>query len=424
MTRRTAARLAWSLWGLSLALAAGGVLVGAYGGVYRRSAQIPAVLADLHSSVGSDLVFALWILVFTTMGALVAARRWRNPVGWLLLAEGLVWDVQLFAQGYAAAALFTHPGTLPGGELVLWVIGWWLYIAANFLVFFLVLLLPTGRLRSRRWRWTGWLGACCIVLIAPTLLARRALYPDLPAITNPVGLLPPSPVLDLLDHLAEDVLLPLLGAAAVASLVLRFRAARGVERQQLKWLAYAAVLLLVVGGGGTYLAQWLGASDYVVSFFQVAPLGAIPVAVAVAMLRYRLYDIDRLINRTLVYGLVTATLGLGYAGGVLGLGQLFGGVSQQPPSWAIAGTTLAMAALFQPLRRRIQNGVDRRFNRRRYDAAKTIEAFSARLRQQIDLDTLSAELLAVVDQTIEPTRASLWLRPSAQPPKSQAAQAQ
>jgi hypothetical protein len=424
MTGRTAARLAWSLWALSFALAAGGVLVGAYGGVYSRSAQIPAVLEDLHSSVGSDLVFALWILVFTTMGALVAARRWRNPVGWLLLAEGLVWDLQLFAQGYAAAALFTHRGTLPAGELVLWVIGWWLYVAANFLVFFLVLLLPTGRLRSRRWRWAAWLGACCIVLVVPSLLARRALYPDLPAITNPVGLLPPSPLVDLLDHLAEDVLLPLLGAAAVTSLVLRFRTARSVERQQLKWLAYAAMLLLAGGLGGVYLAQWLGASGYVVSFFQVAPLGAIPVAVAVAVLRYRLYDIDRIINRTLVYGLLTATLGLGYAGGVLGLGQLFGGVSQQPPSWAIAATTLAMAALFQPLRRRIQNGVDRRFNRRRYDAAKTIEAFSARLRQEIDLDTLSAELLAVVDQTMEPTRASLWLRPSAQPPKSQAARAQ
>jgi hypothetical protein len=424
MTGRTAARAAWSLWGLSLALAAGGVLVGAYGGVYGHSAQIPAVLADLHSSLGSDLIFVLWILVFTTMGALVAARRWRNPVGWLLLAEGLVWDVQLFAQGYAAAALFTHPGSLPAGKLALWVIDWWLYLAAYLLLSFLVLLLPTGRLRSRRWRWAGWVGAGCVVLVVPSLLARRPLRPDLPAITNPVGLLPPSPLLDLLDHFAEDVLLPLLGVAAVASLVLRFRTARGVERQQLKWLAYAAVLVLALGLGGAYLTRRLGASEYLVSFFQVAPLGVIPVAIAVAMLRHRLYDIDRIINRSLVYGLVTAILGLAYAGGVLGLGQLFGGVSQQPPSWVIAGTTLAVAALFQPLRRRVQNGVDRRFNRRKYDAANTIETFSARLRQQIDLDTLSAELLAVVNQTMEPTMLSLWLRPSAQPSKGQAARAQ
>jgi hypothetical protein len=142
------------------------------------------------------------------------------------------------------------------------------------------------------------------------------------------------------------------------------------------------------------------------------------------MLRHRLFDIDRLINRTLVYGLLTATLGLGYAGGVLALGQLFGRVGEHPPSWAIAGATLAVAALVRPARRRIQQMVDRRFNRRKYDAARTIAAFSARLRQEIDLDTLTAELLAVVDQTMQPTQVSLWLRPSAQPPKGQAARAQ
>jgi hypothetical protein len=162
----------------------------------------------------------------------------------------------------------------------------------------------------------------------------------------------------------------------------------------------------------------------VVSLLQVAALGAIPVAIAVAMLRYRLYDIDRIINRTLVYGLLTATLGLAYAGGVLTLGQLFGGVGEHPPSWAIAGVTLTAAALVRPARRRIQDTVDRRFNRRKYDAAKTIQAFSARLRQQIDLDTLTAELLAVVDQTMQPTQVSLWLRPSAQPSKGEAARTQ
>jgi hypothetical protein len=183
MTSRTAARAAWSLWGLSLALAAGGVLVGVYGGAYRRSGQIPAVLGDLHKSMRDDLSFAVWILTFTTLGALVAARRWRNPVGWLLLAEGLAWDVQLVGEDYAAA-LFTRPGALPGGELALWVIDWWLYIAAYLLLFFLLLLLPTGRLPSRRWRWAGWLGVGCVVLIVPSLLARRPLRPELPAITN------------------------------------------------------------------------------------------------------------------------------------------------------------------------------------------------------------------------------------------------
>ena len=134
-------------------------------------------------------------------------------------------------------------------------------------------------------------------------------------------------------------------------------------------------------------------------------------AAGIAILRYRLYDIDRIINRTLVYGLLTAVLGLGYAGAVLVLGQLFGGVTEDPPSWAVAGATLAVAALFQPARRRIQQAVDRRFNRRNYNAAKTIERFSTRLREEVDLDTLSAELLGVVDQTMQPTKASLWLRP-------------
>jgi hypothetical protein len=423
MTRRTAARLAWSLWALSVALAASGVLVAVHGGAYSRSGQVPDVLTDLHASLRDDLSFAVWVLAFTSLGALVAARRWRNPVGWLLLAEGLVWDLQLVAENYAAAALFTDPGTLPAGELVLWVIDWWLYLAAYLLLFFLLLLLPTGRLPSRRWRWTGWLAVGGGLLVVPALLARRPLRPELPAITNPVGLLPPGPVLDLLDRVGKEVLFPLLGVAAVASLLLRLRTARGTERQQLKWLAYAAVLVLM-GLLAADLAQRLGASSYVVSFLQVVPLVAIPVAIAVAMLRYRLYDIDRLINRTLVYGLLTATLGLAYAGGVLVLGQLFGGVSEDPPSWAIAGATLAVAAVFQPARRQIQQMVDRRFNRRKYDAAKTIEAFSARLRQQIDLDTLSAELLAVVDQTMQPTRVSLWLRPSAPPSKGEAARTQ
>ena len=146
------------------------------------------------------------------------------------------------------------------------------------------------------------------------------------------------------------------------------------------------------------------------------PIVFLPVAAGIAILRYRLYDIDRLINRTLVYGLLTAILGLVYAGAVLILGQVFGGIGEEPPSWAVAGATLAVAALFQPARRRIQAVVDRRFNRRKYNAAKTIEAFSARLRDEIDLDTLSAELLAVVDQTMQPTMASLWLRPSAPGP--------
>ena len=196
--------------------------------------------------------------------------------------------------------------------------------------------------------------------------------------------------------------------AACASLVLRFRRARGAERQQLKWFAYAATLMVIssIVGGMLYPAGGdVGAA---------ITIALLPVAAGIAILRYRLYDIDRLISRTLVYGLLTAILGLTYVGGVLVLGQVFGGVGGGPPSWAVAGATLAVAALFQPARRRIQAVVDRRFNRRKYNAARTVEAFSLRLRDQVDLDALSTELLAVVDQTIQPTRASLWLRPANQ----------
>jgi hypothetical protein len=193
------------------------------------------------------------------------------------------------------------------------------------------------------------------------------------------------------------------------SLILRFRRSRGAERQQLKWFAYVVGLAAANVVIPLYLiADWLGVVSGVLHWLL---LMSIPGAIGLAILRYRLYDIDRIISRTLTYGLLTALLGLVYATLVLSLGQLFGGISAQPPSWAIAGATLAVAALFQPLRRRIQQAVDRRFNRRRYDMTQTIEAFGVRLREQVDLDTLAGELLAVTDKTMQPTTVSLWLRP-------------
>ncbi len=199
---------------------------------------------------------------------------------------------------------------------------------------------------------------------------------------------------------------------------MRFRRAQGIERQQLKWFTYAAVL--VVGSWAFFtlvgLYDWVTKSVW--AAFATVSFWSIPAAIGIAILRYRLYDIDRLINRTLVYGLVTTVLAAVYAGTVLVLGQVFGGIGDNPPSWAVAGATLAVAALFQPARRRIQAMVDRRFSRRRYDQALTIEAFSVRLRDELDLDALSAELLAVVDQTMQPSTASLWLRPSGRFPPS------
>jgi hypothetical protein len=197
-------------------------------------------------------------------------------------------------------------------------------------------------------------------------------------------------------------------------LLVRWRRARGVERQQLKWLAYAAAMLVVVTVLGGFLPHGL----YGVVSTSMTLL--FPLATGIAVVRYRLYDIDRLINRTLVYGGLTAILGLGYAGVVLVLGEVFGGVGAEPPSWVVAGATLAVAALFQPARRRIQTVVDRRFNRRKYNAARTIETFSARLRDQVDLDTLAGELLAVTDKTMQPTTVSLWIRPPDEVPKAYA----
>jgi hypothetical protein len=242
-----------------------------------------------------------------------------------------------------------------------------------------------------------------LVALQPTIRLQNEDY----AVRNPIGL---AGVPDPEEGVLGAVLLGLLfgcRAAAVASVGLRFRRSPGGG-------APAAQVVHQRGGAAGRVLPAMGipppgggVTDVVFGL----TIALVPVAAGIAILRYRLYDIDRIINRTLVYGLLTALLGAVYAGAVLLLGQLFGGMGTEPPSWAIAGATLAVAALFQPARRRIQAIVDRRFNRRKYDAAKTIEAFSARLRDEIDLDTLSAELLAVVHQTMEPTRASLWLRP-------------
>jgi hypothetical protein len=231
-------------------------------------------------------------------------------------------------------------------------------------------------------------------VVWPDGAVHPAAVPDRSATVAPLGVL-------------NNGLLVLTTLAAFLSLILRFRRAQGEERQQLKWFLYAGALVIFFLVTGPVLpGEGALGTGLVIALF--------PVAAGIAILKYRLYDIDRLINRTLVYGLLTALLGGVYAGAVLVLGQVFGAVGSDPPSWAVAASTLAVATLFQPARRRIQVVVDRRFNRRKYNAAKTVEAFSTRLRDQVDLDTLSTELLAVVDETVQPARASLWLRPPTQ----------
>ena len=273
----------------------------------------------------------------------------------------------------------------------------------------LVLVFPTGRLPSRRWRPAVWAFAGGLVLyLGLYLLQPGPIGNDLPA--NPLGVGWAKRLLERIGPVL-GLLFTLFVVLVLVSLVLRFRRARGDERQQLKWFTFAAALTALLPPALGGLAEQAGAPLVGAVFFSLVTV-MLPVAIGVAILKYRLYDIDRVINRTLVYGLLTVLLAGVYAGAVLVLGQVFGGVGRDTPSWAVAGATLAVAALFQPARRRIQAAVDRRFNRRKYNTAKTIEAFATRLRDQVDLDTLSAELLAVVDQTMEPTRVSLWLRAS------------
>jgi hypothetical protein len=350
--------------------------------------------------------FLVLVLGFLTVGLVTTVRRVGNPIGWLLLWQGVAAGFSLFAAAYGMYDLQVAAEPLPGGSLLLWT-STWIWLAALAVSPVIHVLFPDGRLLSRRWAGVIWLalGSMALAMAAIAVAAWPLGGPELLAGPSWGPELDPPPPLALVG-------LALFGVAEAASLTamaIRLRRAKGDEREQIKWFLYAGSFVIlgitveVALGVPITIASWLGGM-------------VVPFAIAVALFKYRLYDIDRLINRTLVYGLLTALLGSIYAAAVLVLGHVFGGVANNPPSWAVAGATLAVATLFQPARRRIQQAVDRRFNRRRYDAAKTIEAFSARLRDQIDLNTLSTELLTIVHQTTEPTQASLWLRPSAPGP--------
>jgi hypothetical protein len=343
----------------------------------------------------------------------IAARR-ANTVGWLFVGLGLLAASHAFSMAYAERDTLIDPASLPAGTIVGLLSGWlW---PLNYLLLCLILLLfPDGRLPSPRWR-----PAARFILVAQGLAI--VLNTLTPSEGNPEG----NPLgMPALQRPAGHLLVLVVNAAGLVALVLsavapflRFRRAGYQQRQQLKWVAFTvavSVLSVLVSLG---LGQLLPEIKVIGVLGLLGFLGVIigiPLAVAIAILRHRLYDIDRVINRTLVYGLLTALLAGIYAGVVLVLGQLFGGIGDTAPSWAVATATLAVAALFQPARHRIQAVVDRRFNRRKYNAVKTVEAFSARLRDEVDLDALLAELLTVVDQTMQPTRTSLWLRQSARP---------
>jgi hypothetical protein len=389
-------RLAWVLWALALL---GLVLVIWLDQLLRQTGR-PELVVLVPSAVAP----VLGTVSTATVGVLVAGRRPAHPVGWLLLAFGLSLSAAGVTVAYSNYGV-AHAGAPAAGLVALYVPA--TIVTAIACNAFVLLLTPTGSLPSPRWRWLAGVTAATPValLLVVSVLAGSANRPP-QAVDSPLDLGALEGGL-LAAYQAAFAVGITTTVVATASLVVRFRRARGVERQQLRWVALATVLVALLAIVHlTALA--LGA-------YALAPLAGglnpaiLAAAIGAAILRYRLYDLDRIVSRTIAYGLLTVLLAGGYAVMALVLGQLLG----RDSSLAVAGATLAVAAVFQPARRRVQQLVDRRFNRRRHDAARIIEGFSTRLRDQVDLDTLTAEVLGVVDQTMQPTRASLWLRPQA-----------
>ena len=358
--------------------------------------------AAVAGVAGEDVLAWLVFAGFVGVGTLIVTRRPGNRVGWLMVAGGALWAVGLAALDVAYRGIVAAPGSVPAAAV--WAlagasmrnVGWYLLTIGVPMVF------PDGRLAGPRWRWLPWMLVIVITgSVVDTLTAPSANLTQLGAWHNPTALPPALQPINSLAFLASVPLGLVALVATVVQLVGRWRRGSPLQRQQLTLFAVAAALPILAIPVAFAGVGWL---------FSAAAL-PLPFAIGFAVLARGLDDIGRLLTRTLVYGLLTAVLGGTYAGVVLGLGQLLG---SRRSGLAVAGATLAVAAAFQPARRRIQQAVDRRFNRRRYDAAATIAAFSARLRDEVDLDTLTSELLAVVSRTMEPTRASLWLRPAAE----------
>ncbi|MDQ3864156.1 MAG: hypothetical protein M3317_11790 [Actinomycetota bacterium] len=411
MNRRTAAWLAWALGALSLAMFVATVML--Y--FLTLSVQPPASWGTGGLSV--VLIFLLPFLAFPLVGALIASRRPNNPIGWICLAVGIFWMLANLTSGYGTYGLLAKPGSVPFPALV-GSLGEWMWAPAlGLLAIYLILLFPDGRLPSRRWRPLAWLSGAVIVLVSVGSALTPGPMEDFPGIRNPFGL-------EAYPWIAEatqgiTLLFPLCILASAISLVLRFIRSGGEEREQIKWLAFAALILgigfssfLIPGilvpeapGGANPLWENLLEDAVTLSFVGV------PVAVGIAILRYRLYEIDIIINRTLVYGSLTATLVTLYFGVIVVLQRMFVLLTGQQSTLAVVASTLLIAALFTPLRRAIQSFIDRRFYRRRYDARKTLEEFSVKLRDETDLNALSDELVGVVRETMQPAHVTFWLRP-------------
>jgi hypothetical protein len=396
MSRRAASWLAWSACLLCVTLLAFSAVLLLLNGPSEGA-------ASTWGTKYNNFIFPVVVLAFALVGALVASRLPGNPVGWVCLVIGLTLTLGGAAEEYDVYALATRPGWLPGGEYAAWLGNWAWVPAVGLMGTFTILLFPTGRLPTHRWRAVAWISGAVLVLASLSEAFSPGRLAEAPNVTNPFGIESARGALEMVN-IGSFLLLPLCFVLSAFSMVLRFRRSAGEERQQLKWFAAAAVLLgacfpfvFVVPSGV--------AEDLVTLLF-----AGLPMAIGIAILRHRLYDIDVIINRALVYGSLTVLLVTTYSGGVVGLQYAFRTLTGQGSTLAVVASTLAIAALFNPLRRRVQAFVDRRFYRSKYDAAKTLETFSAKLRDETDLDALNAELVGVVRETMQPAHVSLWLR--------------
>ena len=420
MNVRVAAWIAWSLAALSVAMfVAGGVLY-----VLASSAQSPGEWVTI-GTVSEMLTFVPY-LAFPIIGALVASRRPENPIGWICLASGLLFMLLAVTDSYSIYGT-ASPGSVPFPVAVGTIGNQWLWVpTVGLLGIFLILLFPDGKFPSKRWRPLAWLSGVMIVLLSITEGLAPGPLENQGGVRNPFGL-EELPWLVTVSYIVLP-LLPLCILASAVSMVLRFRRSRGEVRQQIKWftfvVSFAGLMffivmisqVVIVLGSDANLPQ---TPLWVELLFSLAALGfaGVPISIGFAVLKYRLYDIDVVINLTLVYGSLTAALVAIYLGGVATTQAILRALTDQTeqPQLAIVISTLVIAALFNPLRRRIQSFIDRRFYRRKYDARKTLEAFSARLRDETDLEMLNNELAGVIRETMQPAHVSLWLRPDRTP---------
>jgi hypothetical protein len=411
MSTRTASWLAWSLAGLCVAMFLASVVLH----VLAHSSQEPTSTGDTIS----ELLTFFSFLAFPLVGALIASRQPKNPVGWICLAIGLFWTLIFLGDSIPASG--PYPVTSDALTQAIWI------PPVGLLGIYLILLFPDGRLPSRRWRPLAWLSGVVMVLASLGITFSPGPLEGHPGVRNPLGL-EGIPDWVFTAGIFILLLLPLCMLASALSLVLRYRRSEGEEREQIKWIAFAAsvvglLYLITMVSSLSYSGPWGGAGTPLwLGLLQQASLvsfTAVPIAVGFAVLKYRLYNIDLIINRTLVYGSLTATLVALYFGVIIVLQRVFVLLTGEQSTLAVVASTLLIAALFNPLRRRIQAFIDRHFYRRKYDARKTLEAFSARLRDETDLQTLNGELTRIVRETMQPSHVSLWLRHDTVPRGSQ-----